>query len=159
VLTTNSCAHHPLAFLDSNPAVTHGPPTTIGWDTLATIRYASVDHYESIRPPRKPALYLRQSAMERRAILKSEGFESTEFSLVDAEVQSIQKSRLLSSQDTSELSAFLAEARARKEKKKKPTKKPKSPPHFQPARHDKVGLLRRLFGASGKPHAKTATIH
>jgi hypothetical protein len=97
--------------------------------------------------------------MERRAILKSEGFESTEFSLVDAEVQSIQKSRLLSSQDTSELSAFLAEARARKEKKKKPSKKPKSPPHFQPARHDKVGLLRRLFGTSGKPHAKTATIH
>jgi hypothetical protein len=106
--------------------VTHGPPTTIGWDAMATLR-SSVDEYETTRPPRKAQYRLRQSEMERRTILKSEGFVSEEFRIVLEEIKEIKESREKSANEPiSSLSSVLAEAKRNKlihQKKNQPNRR------------------------------------
>lgn len=103
--------------LGCNPAVTKGPPMTINWDHCCGV-IEPVDEYEAKRLPRKSAILLRKSSLERQSLLKEEGFGSDDFRMAEAAVDEIKNSRELSKQGKSDLSAMIAESKRKKAQQK-----------------------------------------
>jgi hypothetical protein len=99
--------------LGCNPAVTKGPPLTINWDHCCGV-IEPFDEYEAKRLPRKSAILLRKSSLERQSLLKEEGFGSDDFRMAEAAVDEIKRSRELSKHGKSDLSAMIAESKRKK---------------------------------------------
>lgn len=99
--------------LGCNPAVTKGPPLTIGWETLST-SIQSVNEYERNRPLRRSPMFLKLSQTERRSLLKERGFTSEEFSMAESYVEEVKKSRAESASEKSDLQKLMEESKRRK---------------------------------------------
>jgi len=62
-----------------NPAGTKGPPLTIGWIPVSTVRIAHIDKYEEVRQRhRRTTKQLQMPAEQRTEILRSQGFARAE---------------------------------------------------------------------------------
>jgi hypothetical protein len=124
---------NPSLFLSihSNPAVSAGVPTTIDWESLSS-SMSSLEDYESGRIPRRSVLLLKTTKSEREKLLKESGYSSEELTIVENEVESIRKSRELSSLEKTDLQAMMAASRLKKAQQLKEKKR--------------GGLLRKMFG-------------
>jgi len=62
-----------------NPAVTKGPPLTIGWTPVSTVRIAHIDKYEEVRGRhRRSSNQLQMPTEQRMDILRNQGFDQAD---------------------------------------------------------------------------------
>jgi hypothetical protein len=85
--------HIHALILGDNPAVSVGPPLSIGWEAVASV-ILDLDAYETSRPPRQDSSDLVVPRAMRVDWLREEGCARSEMARVENEIKVIKKHRL-----------------------------------------------------------------
>jgi hypothetical protein len=85
--------HIHALILGDNPAVSVGPPLSIGWEAVASV-ILDLDAYETARPPRQDSSDLVVPRAMRVDWLREEGCARSEMARVENEIKVIKKHRL-----------------------------------------------------------------
>jgi hypothetical protein len=85
--------HIHALILGDNPAVSVGPPLSIGWEAVTSV-ILDLDAYETARPPRQDSSDLVVPRAMRVDWLREEGCARSEMARVENEIKVIKKHRL-----------------------------------------------------------------